>query len=223
MSDAIVGVTGVSATGQTKLDYDFSVNWFSYAEKMWPDLVRFIPNEGKPRRFLEIGSFEGKSATWIIENMMQPGDTLLCVDTWKGGFEHADINMAEVERRFDHNIAVALNKSGMDPRCIRKIKEDSVYALAYQMRWLPSPSHRFEFIYIDGSHQAPDVLTDAVMAWQLLAMGGIMIFDDYLWGDPRLPLQRPKFSIDAFMNIFGGEINVMHLGLQVVIKKAKLP
>jgi hypothetical protein len=50
-----------------------------------------------------------------------------------------------------------------------------------------------------------------------------MVFDDYLWGDPRLPLGRPKIAIDAFMNIFGGEINVMHISYQVVIKKTRLP
>jgi hypothetical protein len=67
------------------------------------------------------------------------------------------------------------------------------------------------------------VLTDAVLAWPLLHYGGIMVFDDYLWGDPRLPLGRPKIAIDAFMNIFGGEINVMHISYQVVIKKTRLP
>ena len=34
-----------------------------------------------------------------------------------------------------------------------------------------------QIVYIDGSHEAPDVLTDAVMAWKLLVEGGIMILD----------------------------------------------
>ena len=36
---------------------------------------------------------------------------------------------------------------------------------------------RMQVVYIDGSHDASDVLTDAVMAWKLLAQGGIMILD----------------------------------------------
>ena len=34
-----------------------------------------------------------------------------------------------------------------------------------------------QVIYIDGSHLAQDVLTDAVMAWKLLKTTGIMILD----------------------------------------------
>lgn len=39
----------------------------------------------------------------------------------------------------------------------------------------------FDLIYIDGSHMRLDVLTDAVMAWQLLRVHGILVFDDYEW------------------------------------------
>jgi predicted O-methyltransferase YrrM len=39
----------------------------------------------------------------------------------------------------------------------------------------------FNFIYIDGSHQAPDVHADAVFAFQLAKVGSLIIFDDYLW------------------------------------------
>ena len=39
----------------------------------------------------------------------------------------------------------------------------------------------FDFIYIDGSHIAKDVLTDACMAWPLLMPKGLMVFDDYMW------------------------------------------
>jgi predicted O-methyltransferase YrrM len=61
------------------------------------------------------------------------------------------------------------------------------------------------------------------MAWKLLKQGGIMVFDDYLWGDPRVPLRRPKMAIDAFMNIYAAEINVMNIGLQMAIKKVVMP
>ena len=36
---------------------------------------------------------------------------------------------------------------------------------------------KLQVIYIDGSHQPQDVLTDAVMAWKLLKKEGIMILD----------------------------------------------
>ena len=47
---------------------------------------------------------------------------------------------------------------------------------------LISQGHKesFDFIYIDPSHQAPDILTDAVLAFKLLRLSGVMVFDDYL-------------------------------------------
>ena len=64
----------------------------------------------------------------------------------------------------------------------------------------------FDFIYIDGSHQAPDVLYDALLSFRLLRVGGIMVFDDYLWaeniGFEHDPIRCPKPAIDAFTNIY---------------------
>lgn len=202
-------------------DYEFTQHWFQSAEHIWPEVMKHLPERTRGRRIMEIGSFEGRSAVWIIGNIMRQNDQLMCVDTWEGNEEHSGIDMKEVERRFDSNIKKATSKHGVSN--VQKIKEKSTYALAHQMRWLKAEDQLFDFIYIDGSHTAPDVLADAVMAWKLLRMHGIMIFDDYLWGDPRMPLSRPKIAIDAFMNIYGGEINVMNIGLQMIIKKVTLP
>ena len=63
----------------------------------------------------------------------------------------------------------------------------------------------FDFIYVDGSHQAQDVLADAVMSWMLLRKGGLLIFDDYLWEKNDF-LSTPKFAIDSFVNCYVNEI-----------------
>lgn len=70
----------------------------------------------------------------------------------------------------------------------------------------------FDLIYIDGSHRAADVLIDAVMSFQLLRIGGMMIFDDYIWtmepqGQEDL-LNMPKPAIDAFTSIFARKIRL---------------
>lgn len=214
-----VGVLGVAASGGTKSDYEFTQDWFQYGEQLWPHLIQHLPKHQDPRRVLEIGSFEGRSTVWLIENMMRPYDELVCIDTWAGGEEHSQVNMGEVEARFDRNIEKAAQK--VSHLKIQKIKDVSTWGLAKQMDWLENPMYMFDFIYVDGSHQAPDVLCDAVMAWRVLRDGGVMVFDDYLWGDPRMPLHRPKIAIDAFMNIFAGEMVILHIGGQVAIKKQR--
>lgn len=82
----------------------------------------------------------------------------------------------------------------------------------------------FDFIYVDGSHAAPDVLTDAVLSFKLLKKGGVICFDDYYWSEPDLrekdPIRCPKISIDAFTNIFCRQIKVIiGGGTQVFCRK----
>ncbi len=201
-------------------DYQFTHDWFQQAMAVWPQLLPMIP-EGETyacakyglRRFLEIGSFEGRSTVWIMENMMREHDTLVCVDTWQGGEEHGAEDMNAVWERFVHNTKVAFDR--FPNRYYDHYKGTSAKYLATAI----SDEEEFHFIYIDGSHIARDVLTDACMAWPVLAKGGIMVFDDYLWGEPRDVLHRPKAAIDAFTNMFAEELDIVHVGYQLVVRK----
>lgn len=192
--------------------YQFSHDWFSHNIPVWEQLIQHLPGKPGERYFLEIGSFEGRSMVWIAENMMGEGDYLDCVDTWKGGEEHSAEDMALVESRFDYN----LEQTGVSN--IEKLKETSVEALAGHLRG-GDRGWKMDFIYIDGSHIAKDVLTDACMAWQLLKPQGLMVFDDYQWGSARDILHRPKLAIDAFCNIFAEEAEIIHVGYQLVVRK----
>lgn len=197
-------------------DYKFTQDWFHWAPEVWKQLIPHLPGEGGDREFLEIGSFEGRSAVWIVENMMQDGDILGCIDTWQGGEEHGGEDMGTVEERFDHNIA--LLRAKYPERYIDQYKSTSTAALADIMQGGRKPT--FEFIYIDGSHIAKDVLTDACMAWPLLKPKGFMVFDDYMWvPSPRDILHRPKAAIDAFCNLFAEEAEIVHVGYQLVVRK----
>lgn len=196
-----------------KIDYEFTKDWFSWAPEVWTQLIPMLPNRPGNRDFLEVGSFEGRSAVWIGEHMMKEGDTLLCIDTWQGGEEHSGEDMLEVHQRFLRNME---KLAALKPLNWGFTRAPSAEAIA---RYFSDGMAHFDFIYIDGSHQAKDVLTDACMAWQVLAPGGIMVFDDYLWGNPRDVLHRPKIAIDAFTNIFAEELQVIHSGYQLIVKR----
>ena len=193
-------------------EYQFTKDWFNWAPEVWNQLTPMLSGEAGKRNFLEIGSFEGRSSIWIAENMMQDGDHLRCIDTWEGGEEHGAENMGEVEERFRANLVIATEK--LPKRLIFQSKGTSVARLA-QLQG----KTMFDFIYIDGSHKAPDVLTDACMSWPLLKREGFMVFDDYAWGNPRDALHRPKIAIDAFTTIFGETTEIVHVGYQLVVRK----
>lgn len=194
------------------MTYEFTQQWFAQAEKTWPTLLAELPAR---KNFLEIGSFEGRSAVWLVENVLEDGGELLCIDTWGGGEEHGGLDMDAAEMRFDKNIKLALEKF---PR--RKVSK----CKGLSTTWLPALAQdrrSFDFIYIDGSHIAKDVLTDACMAWPLLKPDGVMVFDDYLWGDSRDALHRPKLAIDSFVNIFAEQLHITHIGYQLAVRKVR--
>ena len=200
-------------------EYQFTKDWFEWAPEVWTQLIPHLPERAEEGRcFLEIGSFEGRSTVWIAENMMQDGDCLDCIDTWEGGEEHGEENMSDVEKRFDYNRSIALIGRAIE---IEKIKGSSVYGLSCLLTGVDSDEDQpyYSFIYIDGSHIAKDVLTDACMAWPLLKPKGMMVFDDYMWGNPRDILHRPKPAIDAFCNLFAEEADIIHVGYQLVVRK----
>ncbi|MFD3266042.1 class I SAM-dependent methyltransferase [Phenylobacterium ferrooxidans] len=195
------------------IPYEFSKDWFSGNLPTWRQIV----DKNKPRKILEIGSFEGRSTVWMMEycSIAVGGDIeIWCADTWGGGIEHQkggriETDMSDVERRFDRNIEIA---RGVAPHKvdIHKLKTFSNLAMAKLIA--DGKTEYFDLVYIDGSHQAPDVLMDAVMAFQVLKVGGIMIFDDYLWSmdapGTQDVLKMPKPAIDAFMNIFQRKMNI---------------
>jgi cephalosporin hydroxylase len=186
-------------------DYWFTNGWFEKtARRAWDQLLPQI----KPRRVLEVGSYEGASACYLVARLAAEAPLELhCVDTWEGGIEHqpgasAAADMNAVEGRFHYNIQIAIEAAPhpVDLVVHKGRSDDTLARLLADGR-----RGAFDFIYIDGSHQAPDVLTDAVLAFPLLRVGGVMAFDDYLWAENlpygRDPLRCPKPAIDAFLNL----------------------
>lgn len=195
-------------------EYQFTKDWFNWAPEVWQQLIPHLPER---KAFLEIGSFEGRSTTWIVENMMEDGGWIDCVDTWEGGEEHDEEDMDAVLLRFRANAKLLGAK--YPARTVCEHRETSQWTLA-QFVAKTFGSHIYDFIYIDGSHIAKDVLTDACMAWPLLKPKGMMVFDDYLWTpNARDILHRPKAAIDAFTNIFAEEAEIVHVGYQLVVRK----
>jgi len=138
----------------------------------------------------------------IKECNHHPDFYIHCIDTWEGGVEHNKNIMSKVELNFDHNMSVATMEASSRIH-LTKMKEYSNTALLKLHQQAVEP---FDFIYIDGSHQAPDVLRDAVLSFDLLKVGGILVFDDYTWSMEPVGSQdlinSPKIAIDSFVNCY---------------------
>ena len=186
-------------------EFEFTYHWFaSTARPIWEQL---LPQIG-PTKILEVGSYEGASACYLIDKLGRDADIELhCVDTWSGGIEHqtgggADSDMNAVEARFERNIQRAV---AAVPRKVEVTRHTGPSDFERSRLLSENKRNYFDFVYIDGSHQAPDVLCDAVPGFTLLRVGGLMAFDDYLWAEQlpygKDPLRCPKPAIDAFINL----------------------
>lgn len=153
----------------------------------------------EPKVAVEIGSYEGSSAMWIAENLLAAeGSRLYCIDLWEGE------GAAERFERFKSNIAELPDPGKVTP--IKALSRDALVRLA-------ADGVEADFVYIDGSHAAPEVMSDLVLSFGLLRKGGLIICDDYLWSDPRYGgadiVGRPKIAIDAFTTIYSRRLRVL--------------
>jgi predicted O-methyltransferase YrrM len=206
----------VSAEGE----YAFSVDWFSPCIPIWTDL---LSQQGRIRKILEIGSYEGRSAAWLIENAFEAGGQgeIFCVDTWQGGTELDAADMSAVEERFARNVTIARSRSRSSV-AVHTLKGASIQKLAS----LVAEGHggSFDIVHVDGSHQCPDVLGDAVLAFQLCRIGGLILFDDYGWSQERHGaedlLNQPKLAVDSFINCYRRKLEFCGINLrQVYLRK----
>jgi predicted O-methyltransferase YrrM len=177
----------------------FTLDWFSGYIEAWKGLLK----DREVKNILEIGSFEGRSTCWLLENT---DAHITCVDTWDGSFEHSDEQKKQLYERFLENI-----EPYKDRVTIQRGLSGEV------LRTFPCEP-TFDFIYIDGSHYSKDVLEDAILAWRLAKPGGLVLFDDYNWtvgGTELSDLVNPRTGIDAFLYVFRPQIVAMYNQLAV--------
>ena len=177
-------------------------DWFSHNIPVWDVLLN--PFKGKPNlRFLEIGSYEGRSAEWLCENILTgEGSELHCVDTFEGGQEHGAAQVQGLFDRFQKRVFKHI-ESGR----LAVIKGRSIQVLSALVASKRNGS--YDFVYVDGSHTARDVLADAVLSFELLKPGGGLLFDDFTWNAYREPDQNPRLAIDSFIQCHRQECHVL--------------
>jgi Methyltransferase domain len=121
----------------------------------------------------------------------------------RGRHRTCGLNLSDLEQRFDRNMA------GHAPK-VTKAKGPSRLVL----RDLPLAS--FDVAYVDGSHQAADVLLDAVLVWDLVKTDGLVMFDDYGGGAKGL-----TEALDAFLRCMSGRYRLVHKAYQLVLTKTE--
>jgi hypothetical protein len=131
---------------QITVGYTFTADWFSSnIPSFWKHLKVL---HGTPCSILEIGCFEGRASTWLLQNIAtSPDSRLLCLDCNDQPLLWPNITQAGGEKRTEFR---------------RGISRETLRTL---------PAATYDFIYIDGAHATVDVLEDAVLSFRLAKPG----------------------------------------------------
>ncbi len=176
-------------------DYQFTQDWFTHNIPIWKRHLQEFTGIAD-FQVVEIGSFQGMSACWLLDNILtHPTAKITCIDLY-------------FQEHFKGNIV----KTGAADRVIelQGYSQDLLVDLT---------SEYYDVAYIDGCHKPTSALQDAILSWRLVKVGGLMIFDDYEFTFPDSPEQDTKIGIDVFLEMFASQLEVVHKGYQLIVKK----
>ena len=190
---------------EQKLDHkNFSQKWFLNNFEIF---TFFLPKDKSLKfDYLEIGCYEGLSSFYVLSEYKSVNAFFL--DIWdmpNPNSKTLSHNFGLIEKVFDQNL------SGFD---FKKMKNDSVIS----MRKLLKEDIHFDFIYIDGSHNGEDILSDAIEAFKILKVNGLMFFDDFLQHDDNRILQS-YVGIDKFLSLYSDYLKIEYFQNNLVVRK----
>ena len=179
--------------------YRIPVRWdnFTMHAPLWREVLDHYFKDKQDLKFLELGTGNGLCANFLLDNYSCTVDTV-------------DIEETRIVKEQENQYEVSTIKN-LQPfieagRCTFNLMNTKQFLTANQDK-------QYDFIYIDASHDKDWVLYDAVTSFALLKTEGLLIFDDYGWGDCGI-------GINAFLECFDKHIQVIHKGWQVFIHKA---
>ena len=172
-----------------KLHQDFlkskktSTDYFSANAYYWNSILN---KNFKEFSYLEIGSWEGNSALYVLKNHITK--KVVCVDLWDKTWDFKELH----KKNFDNFI-----------ENLEDFKNEYSYFKMSSDDFFSENNQFFDVIYIDGWHGTSRVAKDISNSWKFLNLGGIIICDDYFYGDIYKNSEKniPAPAINNFIKI----------------------
>ena len=181
--------------------YTFTTDWWFLTSDLKKHIFWNI-DQTKENRILEIGSFEGCSSCFFSDYFLEhPSSFLHCVDPFSLS-DTTTVLSTSTEQMFRTNIS--------NSKQFEKIKVYKMYSDEY---FSSVQVPLFTFIYIDGSHEPEQIYKDLRNAFRHLESGCIMWMDDYM-ANPNI-----KQVMDEFVSEYSSNVNLIHLGYQLALRK----
>ena len=179
-------------------DYYFTSDVFSYRIFMWTEQLK--PLKDRAIAVLQVGCYQGMSACWLLDELLTHAESkLTCIDS-------------QLEAVFKENIL----KTGASDKVT--LLEGEVHE-----QMANCTPNSFDLINLQARCKlSQHVEKNALLAWDLLKPGGLIVFGGYGWRNPSDARQDPKAGIDRFLNSVKGQWQLVDLSapiLQLIIRK----
>uniref|UniRef100_D8Q053 Glycosyltransferase family 8 protein n=1 Tax=Schizophyllum commune (strain H4-8 / FGSC 9210) TaxID=578458 RepID=D8Q053_SCHCM len=188
-----------SAPLLTRPDYEFTPaqDWFSGNVERWRGLFSLVAASAP--RALEIGTWEGRSSVFLLEELCKDAGELVTID-------HYDMLQTEAGRARRARVERNLRLAGGRSRVIEAFSVPGLMTVLRDETEAAVAAAGFDWLYVDGSHRADDTFLDGELVWRLARKGAIIIFDDYRWpAESPGSMLHPRRGIDAFLELHAGE------------------
>lgn len=187
---------------------NFSVIFHDHTKQ---SVMRILTEVGIPSTVIEIGAFEGETTFNLATLLRQFGPfSYYVVDPYTASENLKQPVLDDAKQKFLVNATTF-----PEVELIQKTSIDGLIEL--RMR-----NVKADLIYVDGSHFAKDVLLDAALGFELLNIGGVMLFDDAVsWRYGDSIHDSPKQAVDAFIACNWNRLKVLETptGYQVAIQR----
>lgn len=185
--------------------------WWRRVRKEFSHVTKPLIGCNQPLCYVEIGVWGGAASEWVCQNILIHPESI--------GFGIDPYDQSQERRR--HDVAA-----------IMELAHKRMFTLmGNRYQWIREPSasgvltlrsilgdRKIDLLYIDGLHEAPDVLNDFLLAWPMLKDGSIVIFDDYarLRNDYKYP--HVRHACAAIEIAFRHRIKPIHLFRQYAME-----
>jgi predicted O-methyltransferase YrrM len=187
--------------------YHFTMD-FNRGQGSYINISHLVNTYGVPTNVCEIGIYEGATTFWMCDNLTPHNKNLkiYAIDPHNTSTD-LDVNLTVIKENFEYNLDL---NTYNNVKYINKTSEDGLIDLI-------NDKVNCELIYIDGDHRASVVLTDLVLAWKILAVGGVILCDDtttWKYTDKngiQSNQMSPRLAVETFIQCNWHKIKILSL------------
>ena len=176
-------------------------NWFGQNAQVWIHFFKKFNLQEKKIHVLEVGTFEGLSASFFLRYLKN--SKLTAVDS--------------LSKKTSFYKNFIKNK--------KKLRNFKFYNLSSSDFFKKNNKNKFDIIYIDGAHAKNSVFNDAKESFNVLNKNGILIFDDMLYdyknNDDKNKYIESDFVIGGILLFLSNFRNteILYAGHQLIVRK----